>query len=404
MNISGSPMVIIPMSILAVISVLLLYREKLLDNNKRLVFAVVGIVLAFVLRTICINHVTLDYIDFLSHWVQYFRDYGGVSALSDSIGNYNLPYLYFLSLFSYLKIPDLYLIKLLSIIFDIVLAWACMKLCGVISNSKNKKLITFLSILLLPTVILNGSYWGQCDGIYVAFGVLSIWLALDNRPVLSIVCISLSFAFKLQAVFLMPVFFVLMLNGKIKIKHLPVFPVTYIITALPAIFAGRPFLDTITLYFNQTGSIGDGLNYNSPSVFAFIRNASNTEFLSTLGIIFAFLFIFIIYIWLIIKRKYITEKTILLVSALFCTTIPFFLPHMHDRYFFAADIFSFILAVIIPRCYLLPILVSFASLLGYHAYLKMFYILPMNMGSCALIIVISILITEIYSSYKDVSI
>lgn len=401
MNIPYSPFALVSMAILSDISLILLYRENLLDNNKKLIFSYAFIVLAFTLRTMCLDHVTLDYTDFLSRWVQHFRDNGGFSALSDSIGNYNLPYLYFLALFSYLKIPDLYLIKLLSIIFDIVLAWACMKLCGTISYSKNKKLIVFLVVLLLPTVILNGSYWGQCDSIYVAFGVLSIWLALNNRPVLSVICITLSFAFKLQAVFLMPVFFVLLLSGNIKLRHLPIFPITYIITAIPAILAGRPFADTITLYFNQAGSIGDGLNYNSPSIFAFINNEVNSDLFSKLGIIAAFLFILIIYLWLIRKYNYITPEIILLTSALFCTSIPFLLPHMHDRYFLSADIFSCIIAVTFPKYFPMPILVSFASLLGYHAYLKMTYLLPMHMGSCTIILVLYLLIAEIYLQFKD---
>lgn len=401
MNITNSPIILVSMPVLAAVSVILLYRENLLDNNKRLVSSFIFIALAFFLRTLCIDHITLDYTDFLSHWVQYFRDNGGFRALSGSIGNYNLPYLYFLAVFSYFKTPDLYLIKLLSIIFDIILAWACMKLCGTLSYSKNKRLVVFIAVLLMPTVILNGSYWGQCDSIYVAFGVLSIWLAMKGRPVLSVICITLSFAFKLQAVFLMPVFFVLMLSGNIKIRHLPVFPLTYVITAMPAILAGRPFWDTITLYFEQTGSIGDGLNYNSPSIFAFIRGDVNTVILSKFGVFFAFLFIFIIYLWLIRKRKYITHEILLLTSALFCTCIPFLLPHMHDRYFFSADIFSCIVAVIIPKYFPLPILINFASLLGYHAYLKMAYIMPMHIGSCAVVLAIYLLIAELYLKFKD---
>jgi hypothetical protein len=50
-----------------------------------------------------------------------------------------------------------------------------------------------------------------------------------------------------------------------------------------------------------------------------------------------------------------------------------------------ADVLTFALAVIAPAMSLTPVLVSFGSLLGYHAYLKMRYLLPMRYGSLAMV-------------------
>ena len=66
--------------------------------------------------------------------------------------------------------------------------------------------------------------------------------------------------------------------------------------------------------------------------------------------------------------------------------VPFFLPHMHERYFYAADILSLVLAFASPLYFPAAVLVQFASLLGYHAYLKMRYLLLMNNGAAALIV------------------
>ena len=68
--------------------------------------------------------------------------------------------------------------------------------------------------------------------------------------------------------------------------------------------------------------------------------------------------------------------------------IPFLLPHMHDRYFFPADVLSVIFAFACPICLAAAPLTQFASLLGYHAYLKMRYLLYMDHGARALIGVI----------------
>jgi signal transduction histidine kinase len=73
---------------------------------------------------------------------------------------------------------------------------------------------------------------------------------------------------------------------------------------------------------------------------------------------------------------------------------------MHDRYFFAADILSVVLAFLVWQFSLAPLLVQFASLLGYHAYLKMRYLFPMRYGAYGLIAVMimaaAILIYELY--------
>ena len=67
---------------------------------------------------------------------------------------------------------------------------------------------------------------------------------------------------------------------------------------------------------------------------------------------------------------------------------------MHDRYFFIADVLSLALAFVIPALGYCPILVSFASLLGYHAYLKMQFLLPMSWGAAAmLLVIVSLLIS-----------
>ena len=64
---------------------------------------------------------------------------------------------------------------------------------------------------------------------------------------------------------------------------------------------------------------------------------------------------------------------------------------MHDRYFFLADVLSAALAIVCPPLLAVPFLVSFASLLGYHAYLRMRYLFPMSYGAAALSAAIALL-------------
>lgn len=370
-------------------ALLILYFMKLLHNPWQIVAAAVLIIGAFVIRGMMLSHETLDYQDFLTVWVSYFREYGGWSAIAHPIGNYNVPYLYFLALFSYSGIKDLFLIKLLSIFFDILLAWAAVRIVEQFTDSNIRKLCIFFIVLYLPTVALNGSYWGQCDSIYAAFALFALGQGLRGRSASAIILFACAFSFKLQAVFILPVILVLLVHNKCLWWHLLLFPATYAVLILPAVLSGFPAIDAITLYFDQMDTVGSGLNYNSPSVYSLFGNLPNQDFASEIGIIAAAAAVALILLSDITsKRK--NDPRIFSAALIFVLIVPFLLPHMHERYFFLADIISVIAAFISPWYFGLPILVQFASLLGYHAYLKGFYLYPMSYGAIAMIVAISL--------------
>lgn len=326
---------------------------------------------AVALRISFFNYKTLDYIDFLSHWVQFFRDNGGFAALKYSVGNYNIPYLYFLALFSYIPINDLYLIKILSCCFDFLLAWSCKKLAARCGGNGD---IAFFAVLFLPTVVVNGSLWAQCDSSYAALALAGLALALKEdqsplTPVFSMALFALSFAFKLQAVFILPVCVILLIAKRFRLWHFAVFPVTYILTVLPAVIAGRPFKDAILLYFNQAGSVGSGPNYNAPSLTAI---SSSVESGSLIAFAFVAMTAILLLAWMM--RGKLSNRRILIISLIMVTVIPFLLPHMHDRYFFLADVLSVVLACCTISGIIPALLHQFGSFVCYIAYLLTYYV------------------------------
>lgn len=343
---------------------------------------------AIIIRISFFTYETPDYLDFLTKWVDFFRQNGGFAALKYSVGNYNIPYLYFIAAFSYLPVKDLYLIKGLSCIFDFLLAYYSMKVaekCG--ANSIYTR-ICFFTVLFLPTVIINSSVWAQCDSIYVALGIAGIYYALDDRPILSMVCFALSFGFKLQAVFVLPVCIILLIFGKYKPEHFLVFPLAYFILISPACLIGRPLLSAITLYFDQLGTVGSAPNYNAPALNALTGGSGS--------IISAVITMLLLFSVTFILRNRLSPRRVLILSCLIVILIPFLLPHMHDRYFFAADIMLVVLFCSSNGPWIFPLALAavcqqFASLICYLAYLKTYYIplgsiyLTNNRGSVAII-------------------
>ena len=297
------------------LALVLLWRTGVLPKPAHVLCAALLLTAAFVLRGACLNYVTDDYTYFLSVWVDFFRTHGGLAALRAPVGNYNVPYLTVLALISGSSLPDLHLIKLLSILFDVLLAWSVMQLVGLFRRSAAWKLAAFFLVLFWPTVVLNGALWGQCDSVYAALAVLSVYLVLSGHPLLGVVSIGASFAFKLQAVFVMPVFLLFWLTRRVRLRHALAFPAVCVVMVLPAVIAGRGLWDALTIPFQQTGSIGTGLNYNSPSVFALFRDVANPDAAARLGIGAAALVIAALAVWFWLHRDDCSDRALLLAAA-----------------------------------------------------------------------------------------
>ena len=376
------------------LALLLLWREKLFESKAIFAAAFAFTALALVIRASLLDFESGDYLTFLAPWTQFFRDNGGFAALRYSLGNYNPPYMYFLALFSYFDISELYLIKLLSVLFDVLLAWACMKLLGLYTGSRAKLLGVFLAVLFLPTVVINGAYWAQCDSIYAFFGIYALYLGLRGRGCASMVSLAACLAFKLQAVFIIPVFFILLLAKKLRWRQLLVFPAAYIVFMLPALLAGRPFVETMTLYFAQAGTVGDAMNYNAPSLTSMFQWSGNTESWSTLLIAAAFALVLASYAVAAVKRRELDDTVFLGFALLLAMGIPYLLPHMHDRYFFISGVLALVLAIRDRRFFPIPLLAELASLHCYYAYFVRYYLVHPRIGG--IFMLIALLLTAAY--------
>lgn len=375
------------------LSLFFLFSEGLLSGAKRVFFVCMTLSAAFAARLLFMEHETLDYRNFLLPWVDFFRKSGGFAALASFFGNYNAPYTYFLAAFSYIDADPLYLIKLLSVFFDLLLALAVLKTVMLVTEDDMSALTAFLAALLLPTVILNSSCWGQCDSIYAAFSLWALYFGLRNKFLPSVICMAIGFSFKLQAIFMLPVFGIFLFSGKMKLRYIFAFPPAYTAAMLPVIFAGRGINDALLYYFSSLGSTGNGINYNSVSVFALL-NIPFSDYkphIPALFVTLAFAATLVILFAGSYPRKKLSAKSETLAAALLVTIIPFLLPHMHDRYFYLSEIMLLILGFSFKNMFYFPIVSQAASLLSYHAYLKQRYLLPLSLGAFSLLVLLVIL-------------
>lgn len=378
---SAKAAVFVLLAALAALAVFLLHRSGI--GLNRLYPALLPIGLAFFLRAIFLDYAANDYEVFLSQWVATFRDNGGFAAIKQPIGNYNVPYLYFLAAISYLPIPDLYLIKLFSILFDVLLAWGGLRLVRRFTGPHSlRPLVCFCALLLLPTVLLNGSLWGQCDALYGALTVHALVNALDGRPKTSAALLGIAFSFKLQTVFLLPLWAVFWIAGRTRFRDLLCFPAAYAVTCVPALLLGKPLRDILEVYVGQTQEGAGSLNYNCASVFSMVPYGTQLDegLWAKVGIGAAFALVLALLAAAFFRRNRLDDHALLLCGLVLALGVPFLLPYMHDRYYFLADVLTLAWACILPSRLPVAILVQLSSFSAYLTYLRMKYTLILTWG------------------------
>jgi Gpi18-like mannosyltransferase len=332
------------------------------------------VVVAAGVRYVGFALVSPDYEAFIRPWAEFIATHGGFSALSEEFANYTMPYLYLLTgmvwLDEHLPVTLLTLVKLVSVGFDAMLAYYAARIAGLRHPGRLIPAFAGIVVALLPTVVLNGSYWAQCDSIYSAFTVAAVYHLLRDRPWTAMVLVGLAFSFKLQTVFFFPVLLVLVLAGRVRWYQLPVVPAVYVLLAVPAWLAGRPFADLMLIYAEQSGQYGS-LTLNAPSVYAFVKAAPVVpDSLRSAGILLAVAAVLVLAYTVLARRVALDPPGIVLLATASCILVPFLLPGMHERYFMLAEVLAVVAAFWMPRkLWHLPVLVQFATFLTYLSYL-----------------------------------
>lgn len=330
---------------------------------KMLIMIIIGLLIRFIL----FDWVSADYKVFIEKWLEFINSHDGFNSLKYVFTNYNLPYVIILVIINYIPINSLYLVKFVSVIFDILLAFLGYKFVINLNGDKNKAFTCFSLILFLPTVIMNSSQWAQCDAIYAFFSLLSIYLLIKNKITLSFIMYGVAFAFKLQAIFLLPAFGILFLCKKeIKIYHFLIIPLVNFILCLPAVFFGASPIYTYKIYFLQSSTYEHSMNVmNYYNYYSRNFTFTHEKIINIIGIVITAIVFLGILIYSLKNKNKFNNKSIMLLFLLSITTCYFFLPCMHDRYLYCADILSIIIYFSILNKKYIPIVINTCSFLSY---------------------------------------
>lgn len=252
--------------------------------------------------------------------------------------------------------------------------------------SLNKAFLIGMIYFLHPFVFYNSSIWGQWDSIFVLPLLLAIIFLEKNKPVFSVVFLTMAFLIKLQAVIFFPLFFFYIFK-KYKIKKtillLLISLFTLFLICLPFLIYGTSF----SLLFKKTwvasSKMMPGLSLNAFNFWWFIQILiglgkevieNSYLFIDSINykmvglILFALSYLFIIF-WFNKKRRENFNNFILANS--FIAFSFYFLPtQMHERYIFP---FFALFCLILPY---MSKLKKIFIILSLNAFLNLVYVLP----------------------------
>ena len=287
--------------------------------------------------------ITFDMREFLVPWVEHIVTHGPIAAFGHPFSNYTPTYLYLLALASPLLgiISSVSLVKLVSLVGTLSAGWSVCRLLKA-SGSEPGPLVA-LGTLLIPTLLLNGGFFGQCDALWAAPCLLAIASSVEGKPRAMLLWWGVALAFKAQAIFLAPVVAGVLIARRADWHNWLIPPAVYATFMLPAWALGWPAADLALVYVRQAGTFAD-LSMNAPNIWVIVQDVAVLGTLPLTHIGFAAAAAAGILLIFGLQREADADRLILfaLLSALL---LPGLLPRMHERYFLLADLLAFAYAV-----------------------------------------------------------
>jgi Gpi18-like mannosyltransferase len=366
--------------------------------------------LALILRIAFFPKESVDYLEFIEPWYSYIQLHGGFAALKTQFSDYNVPYLTLLAAASYLPLDALVVSKSISVIFDGILAYFVYLFVRLKYEKKEIALGAAIIMLFLPTVVLNSSAWAQCDSIYTTFCIGSMYFYCRKRPFWACIFFGLAISFKLQAIFLAPILLVLLIKRRVPFRYFLLIPAVFLLTIVPALMAGGKLWDILKIYQVQS-DVFDSLKMltlNAPNLYQWISIPPSWFYIAKdLGIVLTGIVVAVLIGGILQGRKSLTSAYLVKMTLLFTVGIPFFLPMMHERYFYIADVFSVIYAFWNPEYYYFPLLIQLSSLDSYILFLFDISAIPLSFVAFAPFIVLILtgvdLFIHLYSKKDETS-
>ncbi len=361
--------------------------RRFIEHNANWMIALLITTLSLLCRYLVAPYPTNDMVGFiLNGWMKGI-DTVGFSKFYTINSDYSPLYLFFIAVLSLLPkgnnvtingytydLNRMYYVKSFYFLVDILMAVGVYLLLRHITKDKFKATIGYCITLCLPIQLVNSALWGNCDCLYFTCFLYVIYAILKKKSHLAWFFFGLSLSLKMQSVFILPFLVYLMLNGKLKFYPIYMAVVALFLSFLPSYICGAAFREPFRYFYEQVGGYSM-LTLGCANFWKFFSAVNRDNPSSPLnqasiyiGLLLIGLFTAIVYL----RRVKLTDRNIVLVSVFLIGIVPYFLPHMHERYFYSLDVLTILYALLHTekkRYFIIP-LMQVSSAIAYYHYLS----------------------------------
>ena len=324
-----------------------------------------------------------DQDNFIGPWFETIDELGPAGALKNGLGDYMPPYYWIMILVNALPISNKIVgLKWVSCIADLIAAFFIMKTVRKLTGSQTKAELSFTAAFMMPSVLLDSAAWGQCDSIYTLFLVMCVYFLISGRDFAALTCFSVSFVFKQQAIFLVPLMIIMLSKKQIRRRTLLMFPAVYIAAILPSAICGHDIPSLFTGYFSQASQY-DTLNMTLPNIWSVFKDLRDTD-LGRAGVMFAGAFCLAGVYYLCLRKQVPGVRGTVVLAAMSALFVPYLLPYMHERYYYPAALLSLPLVFLDKRLAPVWFVIEYASASSMICFL--FDVEPLDLRFTALLV------------------
>ena len=388
---------------------------RFLHKNSNVLLILIVTAFAVMARFLVAPYPTKDVTGYIFKWMKEIREVG-LGQFYTIDADYSPLYLFMVGILSRFPMgteitlgshtyPQNWMLLLKGCYFtvDILNAAAVFLIIRHLTKSRQKAAVGYIAALMLPVQFINSAIWGNSDCIYVCFLLYSLYFALRGKSCPAFLLFGFALANKLQAVFLAPFLVYLILQRKIRLTAVIYVPIAVLASFLPAYICGAGFTEPFLFYQRQMQgysklTLGCA---NFWQLFAFRDYA--TGIISHGATIFALLMIggFFAILWL--RNLQPTGENLLNTAVFLIGVTVFFLPHMHERYFYLLDVLVMVYAITTGRRYFLIPMMQLSSGIAYYHYISgNYFIQPWGEDSVhiAAVLVVAVLSVLFYDLLK----
>lgn len=235
--------------------------------------------------------------------------------------------------------------KLIAISFDVLVCLACFGIICRLTNNRIHRFAGFVLLLLNPVILWNASGWGQTDTCFASLSIFSVLFLMDEKPQWGLAALGVALAFKLQAIFILPLFIYAWFQSpkKFSILWFLLIPAIWIGSGIPMILLGKSPLYAVLTYLDQ-GNLYSEITYNYPNLYAIMGESVGKKpmidgMVSRTGMSMAIALLGGLAVWMMHRRIVLKDKPLIVLLGAWCVMVcVFFLPRMHERYAIVAEL------------------------------------------------------------------